>query len=79
VEAVLVAVVLDVVSPALLPGLLVEGVKGAGAGADEYQIPGDRWGGIDSAPRLKLPQNTRISRLRQAGRRNHQQGKYQYR
>ena len=63
VEAVLFAVLFDVVAPALLPGLSIEGVEGSGARADEYQVPGDRRGGPDSTTRLKLPQDTRVSRL----------------
>jgi hypothetical protein len=79
VEAVLIAVLFDVIGPALLPGLLIEGVEGASAGADEYQIPGDRRSRIDSATGFKLPQHLWVRRLGEAGRRNHQQGKYQYR
>jgi len=62
----LVAVLFDVVAPPLQPGLSVEGIEGAGAGADKYQVPGDRRSGPDSTAGFKLPQNTPISRLRKA-------------
>ena len=76
-EAILIAVLFDVVGPALLPGLLIESVEGAGARADEYQVPGDRRGGPDSATRLKLPQDTRVSCLSKARRTASDNGKNQ--
>jgi hypothetical protein len=77
VEARLVAVLFDVIAPALLPGLPVEGVEGAGARADEYEVPGDRRGGPDSTARIVLPQNPRISRLSEARRETDDHGNSQ--
>ena len=57
VETRLVAVLFDVVAPPLLPRLFIECVEGAGARADEYEVPGDRRCGPDSAAGFKLPQN----------------------
>jgi hypothetical protein len=58
----LVPVLFDVVAPPLLPGLFIECVEGAGARADEYQVPGDRRGGPDSTACFKLPQNPGVRR-----------------
>jgi hypothetical protein len=65
VETRLLPVLFDVVAPPLLPGLLIEGVEGAGAGADEYKVPGDRRCGPDSTARLILPQDARVRGLRE--------------
>jgi hypothetical protein len=77
VEAVLFAVLFDVVAPALLPGLSIEGVEGAGARADEYQVPGDRRGGPDSAAGFKLPADLRVRSLAETRGRDNQQRKSQ--
>jgi len=66
VETRLVSVLFDVVAPTLLPGLPIEGIEGAGARADKYQISGDRRGRPDSTTGFKPPQYARISRLREA-------------
>jgi hypothetical protein len=55
VETRLVAVLSDVVAPTLESGLPVEGIEGAGAGADKYQVSGDRRSGPDSTTSFKLP------------------------
>ena len=57
VETRLVAILFDIVAPPLLPRLFIECVEGAGARADEYEVPGDRRCGPDSAAGFKLPQN----------------------
>jgi hypothetical protein len=66
VEACLVPVLLDVVAPPLLTSLSIECVEVAGARADEYEVPGDRRCGPDSAAGFKLPQNPGGRRLGQA-------------
>ena len=56
-KAGLITIVLDVIGPTFLSGLLVKSIEGAGAGADEYQVPGDRRSRPDSTACLKLPEN----------------------
>jgi hypothetical protein len=65
VETRLVAVLFNIVAPPLLPRLFIECVEGAGARADEYEVPGDRRCGPDSAAGFKLPQNPGGRRLGQ--------------
>ena len=69
-KAGLIAILVNVVTPQLLPGLLIERVESACAGTDKYNIASDRWGGPDSTAGFKLPPNLRVRSLSKACRRH---------